>query len=91
MLRANTKLNLELPPFETADADERLREASDQLRIEDRLNKAGRGKLLASSQVTKEEWVDTLCELNSYNVDFSPALQVSCLYSLLRLSPAIIS
>jgi hypothetical protein len=91
MLRTNTTLNLELPPFETAGADERLRESRDQLHIEDRLNKAGRGKLLASSQTTKEEWVDALHELNSDNVDFPPALQVSCLYSLLRLSPAVVS
>jgi hypothetical protein len=89
MLRVNTNLNLELPPFETAGADERLRESRDQLRIEQRLNKAGRGKLLASSQTTKEEWVAALDVLNTTNnSDDSPALQISCMYSLLRLHPA---
>jgi hypothetical protein len=89
MLRTNTTLNLELPPFETAGADERLRESRDQLRIEQRLNKAGRGKLLASSQTTKEEWVAALDVLNTTNnSDDSPALQISCMYSLLRLHPA---
>jgi hypothetical protein len=88
MLRTNTTLNLELPPFETAGADERLRECIDQLRIEHRFNKAGRGKLLATSQTTKEEWVDALDMLNVNNSDDSPALQVSCMYSLLRLRPA---
>jgi hypothetical protein len=87
MLRTNTNLNLELPPFENAGADEKLSESFLQLLIEQQLNQAGRGRLLASSQTTKEEWVDALHELNSCNVDFPPAFQVSCLFSLLRLHP----
>jgi hypothetical protein len=88
MLRINTSLVLKLPVFETTGADARLLEWRDQLHIEYRLNIAGRGKLLASSQTAKDEWVDALDVLNAYNVDDSPAFQISCLYSLLRLHPA---
>jgi hypothetical protein len=90
MLRVNTNLVLKLPPFETAGADEMLRESHDQLRIEQRLNNVGRGRLLASRQMTGGQWVDALHELNSGNVDDSPAFRVSCLYSLLRLHPAVL-
>jgi hypothetical protein len=88
MLRKNTNLNLDLPPFENVGADERLDESFVELLMEQRLNRICRGKLLASSQTTKEEWVDALHELNSCNVDFPPNFQVSCLFSLLRLHPA---
>jgi hypothetical protein len=87
MLRINTSLVLKLPVFETTGADARLLEWRDQLHIEYRLNTAGRGKLLVSSQTTREEWVEVLNELSAYNVDDSPAFQISCLYSLLRLHP----
>jgi hypothetical protein len=90
MMRVNTSLVLKLPPFETASTDRRLLESHKQMRIEQRLNKAGRGKLLASSQTTREQWVDALSELNSYNVDDSAAFQVGCLFSLLRLNPFVV-
>jgi hypothetical protein len=91
MLLINTSLVLELPAFlETDVVDERLCESRDQMRIEQLLNEAGRGRLLASTQTPKEEWVDALNELNSY-VDESPAFQDSCLFSLLRLSPSVVS
>jgi hypothetical protein len=89
MLRVNTSLVLELPLFKTDCADERLIEAWHQMGIETRLNKAGRGKLLSSTQTTREEYVDALHELNAYNAKDSPAFQVSCLYSLLRLKPSV--
>jgi hypothetical protein len=89
MLRVNTSLVLKLPPFETDGANEKLRESRDQLHIEQRWNYAGRGRLLVSTQTTREQWADTLHELNFYNVDDSCAFQVSCLYSLLRLHPAV--
>jgi hypothetical protein len=78
---------MKLPPFKTAGADERLRESRKQMVIEQRLNQVGRGRLL-SRQTTREEWADALHELNSYNVNDSPAFRVSCLYSLLRLNPS---
>jgi hypothetical protein len=88
MLRASTSLVLELPPFNGAVGDERLADSRNQMRIEQGLNQVGRGRLLASSQTTRKEWMDALNELNSSNVDESPEFNVSCLYSLLRLNPA---
>jgi hypothetical protein len=90
MLRVNTNLRLGLPPFETTGAYERLRESRNQMIIEQVLNLFGRGRLLSLSQTTRKEWVDALTVLNSYNsVDETPEFNVSCLYSLLRLNPAI--
>jgi hypothetical protein len=89
MLRVNTSLALKLPPFETDGADERLLESRNQMVIEQRLNQVGRGRLLASRQTTREKYADALNELNSCNFGDSPAFQVSCLYSLLRLHPAV--
>jgi hypothetical protein len=54
MLRVNTSLDLMIRPSETDGVNERLRESRDQLRIEQRLNLVGRGRLLASSQTTRE-------------------------------------
>jgi hypothetical protein len=91
MLRVNTSLVMRLPPFESAGADERFWWSSrKQMRIEQRLNQVGRGRLLASAsrQTTREEYVAALHKLNSYDAHF-PAFQVSCLYSLLRLHPAV--
>jgi hypothetical protein len=90
MLRVNTSLVLRLPPFERAGSDERLRKSRQQMAIEQRLNRVGRGRLVASIQAIKEEWVDALHGLNSYKVNdsHSPAFRVSCLYSLLRLNPS---
>jgi hypothetical protein len=53
------------------------------------LNKVGRGRLLSSIQTPREEWIDALHELNTFDVNDCPAFGVSCLYSLLRLNPAI--
>jgi hypothetical protein len=89
MLRINTSLVMELLPFEIDGGDERLDDSYNQMRIEQRLNKVGRGRLLASRQTPREDYVDALNELNSYHVDDSPAFQVSCLYSLLGLHPAV--
>jgi hypothetical protein len=90
MLRVNTSLSLELPEFETSGADEMLVDSRNQMLIEQRLNEVGRGRLLASSQTTKEEWVDALHELNYDDVDDEQpeALRVSCMYSLLHLNPS---
>jgi hypothetical protein len=90
MLRVNTDLVLKLPPLETTGEDARLLECRDQMRIEQRLNHVGRGRLLASIQTTREEWVDALHELNSRDVDDPRAFRVSCLYSLLRLNPSVV-
>jgi hypothetical protein len=89
MLRVNTSLVLKLLPLKTDGADAKLLESRNQMVIEQRLNKVGRGRLLASRLTTREEYVDALHELGSYDVDDSPAFQVSCLYSLLRLCPAV--
>jgi hypothetical protein len=89
MLRVNTSLVLKLPPFKTDSANERLRESRDQMRIEQRLNTAGRGRLLASRQTTREQWADALHDLN-IDDDDSPAFRVSCLYSVLRSNPTVV-
>jgi hypothetical protein len=92
MLRVNTSLVLELPPFESAGVDERLRKSRQQMVIEQRLNRVGRGRLLTSSQTTKEEWVDALHEMSSYDTDDDPdALRISCIFSLFRLNPEVVS
>jgi hypothetical protein len=89
MLRVNTSLVFELPPFKTYGADEILLEARKQMMIiEQRLNQVGRGKLLSSSLTTREEYVNALHMLSSSNVDDSPTFRISCLYSLLRLKPS---
>jgi hypothetical protein len=90
MLRVNTSLLLKLPQIETDGANAELLESRNQMVIEQRLNEVGRGRLLASRQTTKEEYVDSLHELGSYDVGDSTAFQVSCLYSLLRLNPSVI-
>jgi hypothetical protein len=100
MLRVNTNLVLELPIFEIADSDEIILESWKQMHIEKRLNKVGRGKLLASKQTTKGEWVDALHELSSDDVypepedddddDLAEVLRITCLFSLLRLNPSVV-
>jgi hypothetical protein len=89
MLRINTSLVLELPPFDDAVGDEGLVDSRNRMRIEQGLNHVGRGRLLASTQTTREEWVDALHELSSSNVDETPEFNVSCVYSLLRLNPSV--
>jgi hypothetical protein len=76
MLRVNTSLVWELPPFKTNGADEILLEARKQMIIEQRLNQVGRGELLLSSPTTREEYVDALHMLNSNNVADSPTFQI---------------
>jgi hypothetical protein len=90
MLRVNTSLVLNIPPVDSSTADERVIHHHDQMVLEQRLNEVGRGRLLAAStQTSREEWVDALHELNSNVVECSPVFQVSCLFSLLRLHPAL--
>jgi hypothetical protein len=55
--------------------------------LEQRLNSAGRRMRLSVDQSPREEWVNALHELNATNANESPAFQISCLYSLLRLNP----
>jgi hypothetical protein len=90
ILRVNPCLVLKHPPFETAGADEKLRESHKHMVIEQRLNKVDRERLMVSHQTTREEWVYAPHELNSYNVDDSDTFQVSYLYSLLRLNPSVV-
>jgi hypothetical protein len=89
LLRVSTSLVLELPPFNDAVGDERLVDSRNQMRIEQSLNAVGRGRLLSSSQTPRKEWVDALDALNSSHIDETPDFNVSCLYSLLRLHPAV--
>jgi hypothetical protein len=92
MLRVHTCLNLKLSPFKTADADFRLVKCRNQMRIEQRLNKRGRGRLLSSSiQTIKEEWVDALYKLSMYDCDDPSAFRLSCVFSLLRLDPSVVA
>jgi hypothetical protein len=89
MLRVNTSLVLKLPPFKDTGGDhKRDKKHFNKMRIEQSLNAVGRGRLLSSSQTPRKEWVDALHGLNSYSTN-NPAFQVSCVYSLLRLNPAI--
>jgi hypothetical protein len=90
MLRVNTSLVLKLVlPFETiAGGDDKLVDSGNQMRIEWGLNHVGCGKLLSSSQTTREERINALDELISSNVDESSEFTVSFLYSLLRLNPS---
>jgi hypothetical protein len=91
MLRFNTSLtlDLEIVSLETAGGDQRVLDSCNQMRIEECLNEAGRGELLSSdeNETTRAAWVDALDELNVTTGDDTPAFQVSCLYSLLRLIP----
>jgi hypothetical protein len=94
MHRINANLVLELPRFDIATHDETLINHYNQMRIEQRLNQVGRGRLLASNETAREEWVDALHELSSsdsFGLDDSPALRISCLYSLLLLNPDIVA
>jgi hypothetical protein len=55
MLRFNTSLELELPPLDTAGGDQRVLDSHNQMRMEQRLNEAGRGRLLASCPTRRRE------------------------------------
>jgi hypothetical protein len=87
MLRVNTSIELDLSVLADAVGDEWDIEKFNQMRIEQRLNKVGRGRLLASSQTSREEWVIALQELNARNDN--DLFKVGCLYSLLRLNPSV--
>jgi hypothetical protein len=89
MLSINTSVTLDLPTFDAAGADETDTNYYNQMRIELRLNKVGRGRLVATRQTPREEWVNALNELNSGNVDDSPEFSIGCLYCLLRLNPSV--
>jgi hypothetical protein len=79
MLRANNSIVLKLPPYEPAGSEERLRESRSQMRIEQRLNRVGRGRLLASEHPKREEYVDALNKLNSITKTISPlSKSVAC-------------
>jgi hypothetical protein len=94
MLRVNANLILDFPALITGFPDERLLNHYSQMRIEQLLNKVGRGRLLAANETTREEWADALHELSSSNhfgLDDSPELRVGCLYSLLLLKPDIVA
>jgi hypothetical protein len=98
MLRINSSLVLKLPPplFTTYGRDENLVKHYDLMRIEQRLNIVGRGSLiLLENDMVREDWLDALYELSSFSfgavdLDDSPALRISCVYSLLRLNPDIV-
>jgi hypothetical protein len=89
MLRVNTsiELNLPVPPIDDAVGDQKLDDSRSQLLIEQRLNEVGRGRLLASSQTPREEWVDALQELNAPNDN--DVFELGCMYSLLQLNPLV--
>jgi hypothetical protein len=91
MHRVNTNLILELPAFVNVIGDERRLIYYNQMRIEQRLNSAGRGTLLSVTHSPREEWVDALHELNTASGNESPAFHISCLYGLLRLNPYVCS
>jgi hypothetical protein len=93
MHRVNTNISLELSPYVNDIGDERRLELYNQMRIEQRLNSAGRGTLLSVDHSPREEWVHALHELNATNANAneSPAFEISCLYSLLRLNPNVCS
>lgn len=90
MLRVNTSLTMKLPRSKTAGADKTLLESCKQMQIEQRLNQVDRGRLLSSSQTTREEWVVALWELDSGNIAYSPAFRVGCLHNVLRSNPTVV-
>jgi hypothetical protein len=87
MLRVNTSLDLELPVLDSDVVDQKLVDSRNQILIEQRLNEVGRGRLLASSQTSREEWVDALQELNAPNDNY--LFEINCLFALLRLNPSV--
>jgi hypothetical protein len=87
MLRVNTSIKLDLPPFDDAVGDEKDIDYFNQMCIEERLNGVSRGRLLASSQTPREEWINALQELNAPNNN--DLFEIGCLYSLLRLNPSV--
>jgi hypothetical protein len=92
MLLVNTSLVLELLPRNKDVRGGRRFESFGQMRIEQRLNRVGRGRLLTSSQTTKEDWVDALYNLSSDESDDEPEdLRLGCIFSLFRLNPEVVS
>jgi hypothetical protein len=92
MSRVNTSVVLTVPALETRGVGfvardmDTVRPHYDRMRIEMRLNAVGRGGLLVGSQTSRAAWVNALDELNARNEN---DLQVDCLYTLLKLNPAI--
>jgi hypothetical protein len=84
MLRINTSIDLDVPTF---NANFGAITHFDQMHFEMRLNEIGRGRLLASSQTPREEWIIALQELNAPKGE--DPFEVGCLYSLLRLNPSV--
>jgi hypothetical protein len=87
MLRVNTSIELDFPAVDADFLDEREIEYFNPMLIEQRLNEVGRGRLLASSQTPREEWINALQKLNAPNRD--DLFEIGCLYSLLRLNPSV--
>jgi hypothetical protein len=88
MLRVNTSIKLELPSYDANIGDQNSIDHFNQIRIEQRLNEVGRGRLLDSCQTPREQWVNALQELNASHDD-DEFFEVSCLYILLRLNPLV--
>lgn len=87
MLGANTGLVLVLTPL-AINANDSLLESQTKMEIEQRLNLAGRGRLLQANRATREEWVGVLNELIALSVDDdSTDFQVSCLFEFLQRQP----
>jgi hypothetical protein len=93
MLRVNTSVALKVPALDSrwsSDVADTVRPYYDRMRIEMRLNAAGRGGLMmVGSQASKAAWVNTLQELIVQGDDDDDDLQVDCLYTLLKLNPSI--
>jgi hypothetical protein len=98
MLRVNTSVVLKLPVrikvYEWGGTPpDSVRPYYDRMRIEMRLNAAGRGGLmLADSQVSRAAWVNTLHELLTLDDDVHrdiDDLRVDCVYTLLKLNPSL--
>jgi bacterioferritin (cytochrome b1) len=88
MLLVNTSLVLELPPLDKYLRCERLFESFGRMRIEQRLNRVGRRRLLASSQTTEEEWIDALHEMSSDGTDDDPdAFATKMHFQLVPIEP----
>lgn len=91
MLRVNTSVILKVPALDfrwSSDLVDIVRPYYDRMRIEMRLNAAGRGGLMLGSQAARAAWMNTLYELIT-QAQVNDDLQVDCLYTLLKLNPSI--
>jgi hypothetical protein len=97
MLRVNTNVVLKLPDLDSGWGSsilvDTVRPYYDQVRIEMRLNAAGRGGLmLVGSQASRAAWINTLYELIAQDDEVDNdiyGLKVDCLYTLLKLNPSL--